>query len=153
MPHESINDLNVHNETKRQAFAPASESRQFTREDAAKAFDRDLLPADKRIPHPELIQIQKWHNEGYQKEELQKLQRQRIEEEAKERAERQQRKQKAEALMVKKKETPRWEFRFRDVSVDSVGKTGRAPGGIGARYGVPHEDRKKGVIKIPTRVE
>ena len=47
----------------------------------------------------------------------------------------------------------RWEFRFRDVSVESVGKDGRDKRGVGARYGIPHEDRKRGQIKIPTRVE
>lgn len=47
----------------------------------------------------------------------------------------------------------RAEFRFRDVSVESVGKDGRAHGRVGAPYGFPHEDRKKGIIKIPRRVE
>lgn len=47
----------------------------------------------------------------------------------------------------------RAEFRFRDIKVESVGKDGRAKGGVGARYGFPHEDRKKGMIKIPRKVE
>lgn len=46
----------------------------------------------------------------------------------------------------------RWEFRFRDVSVEDVGRDGRGRRGVGARYGMPHEDRKKGVVKIPRRV-
>ena len=47
----------------------------------------------------------------------------------------------------------RWDFRFQDVSVDSVGLDGRDPRGVGARYGVPHQDRKKGQVKIPRSVE
>lgn len=47
----------------------------------------------------------------------------------------------------------RAEFRFRDISVESVGKDGRGREGVGARYGMPHEDRKRGIIKIPTKVE
>lgn len=54
---------------------------------------------------------------------------------------------------VKKRETERWEFRFRDISAENVGPDGRDRRGVGARYGIPHEDRKKGQIKIPTRVE
>ena len=46
----------------------------------------------------------------------------------------------------------RWEFRFRDVKVDEVdGERDRR--GVGVRYGMPHEDRKKGQIKIPRRVD
>lgn len=50
-------------------------------------------------------------------------------------------------------ETGRWEFRFRDVSVEDAGRDGRGRRGVGARYGMPHEDRKKGIVKIPRRVE
>lgn len=47
----------------------------------------------------------------------------------------------------------RTEFRFRKISVESVGKDGRSQFGVGARYGAPHEDRKRGAVKIPVRVE
>lgn len=47
----------------------------------------------------------------------------------------------------------RWDFVFRDVSVDAAGRDGRDHRGTGWRYGVPHQDRKKGVVKIPTKVE
>lgn len=47
----------------------------------------------------------------------------------------------------------RWEFRFQDVNIEKGGKDMRGPNGVGARYGVPHQDRKRGQIKIPTRVE
>ena len=48
---------------------------------------------------------------------------------------------------VKKVGTQRWEFRFEDVSAEDAGRKG-----LGARYGVPAQDRKKGQVKIPTRV-
>ena len=134
-------------------FHPPSESRHFTRTDAGKVFDQNLLPAEKRIPHPELVQIQRWYNEGLHKGEVVKLQRKKIEEEERTRVAREKIKEEKEKLLVKKRETPRWEFRFRDVSVESVGKTGRDRRGVGARYGMPHEDRKKGQVKIPRRVE
>lgn len=47
----------------------------------------------------------------------------------------------------------RWDFVFSDVSVESVGYKGRDYRGVGWRYGAPHQDRKKGVVKIPRRVE
>lgn len=151
--HESINDLPVHHATTRQVFHPVSESRHFTRRDAGKVFDRQLLPAEDRIPHPELYQLAKWSNEGVIPAE--RIARQKElnakEEEAKKLKEKY-RKEK-EALMTMKTETPRWEFRFKDVSVESVGKDGKDRRGVGARYGMAHEDRKKGIIKIPTRVE
>lgn len=50
-------------------------------------------------------------------------------------------------------EDARCEFRFRDISVEFAGKDGRDPRGIGMRYGLPPQDRKKGQIKIPTKVE
>ena len=68
-PHESINDLPVHSATRQQLFYPTSESRQFTREDAAKAFSSTLLPADKRIPHPQLVQLERWNAEDISRPE------------------------------------------------------------------------------------
>ena len=46
----------------------------------------------------------------------------------------------------------RWEFRFRDVDVETGVREGKGVR-VGARYGVPHQDRKRGQIKIPKRVE
>ncbi len=151
--HESINDLPVHRATTRQVFHPVSESRQFTRRDAGKVFDRQLLPAEDRIPHPELYRLAKWSHEGVLPGE--RIARQRELNEKEEEAKRLKeiyRKEK-EDLTTKKTETPRWEFRFKDISVDSVGRDGRDRRGVGARYGIPPQDRKKGMIKIPTRVE
>ena len=47
----------------------------------------------------------------------------------------------------------RWDFRFQDVSAEKVGKDGRGREAVGLRYGFPHEDRKRGQVKIPTKVE
>jgi hypothetical protein len=71
--HEPINDLIVHPATRQQLFVPVSESRHFTRVDAGKAFDNDLLPADARIPHPELVQAEREISEGLSFEERQRL--------------------------------------------------------------------------------
>lgn len=51
------------------------------------------------------------------------------------------------------REGGKWEFRFKDISVQDVGKDGRSRKGVGFRYGLPAQDRKRGQIKIPTRVE
>ena len=151
--HESINDLPIHRATDRQVFHPVSESRHFTRRDAGKVFDRDLLPAEDRIPHPELYETAKWEAEGIVKGERIEMRREADERaaQAKERFEKARRER--EKLMVKRVQTPRWEFRFREVQAESAGADGRGLGGVGARYGMPHEDRKKGQIKIPRSVE
>ena len=151
--HESINDLPVHRATELQVFHPVSESRHFTRRDAGKVFDRNLLPAEDRIPHPELVQLEKWRYEGVEREKRLAMQREAnaIEQEKKKEAERARRVR--EAREVKRAETARSVFRFQDIKVESVGQDGRDRRGVGARYGIPPQDRKKGQIKIPTRVD
>ena len=49
-------------------------------------------------------------------------------------------------------ESGRWQFRFREMNADDAGRDGRQRGAVGRRYGLPLPDRKKGQIKIPTRV-
>lgn len=151
--HESINDLPVHPATRQQLFFPTSESRQFTREDAAKAFSPTLLSADKRIPHTQLLQLEKWSVEGISKDErISRF----IALEREQRAEKQEeeRKQKAwEERTQKVVPGRRWDFKFQDASVESVGHDGRSKRGVGHRYGLPHTDRKSGEVKIPTSVE
>ena len=151
--HESINDLPVHAYTKQQIFVPASESRAFTREDAAKTFHPALLPADKRIAHPELLQMEKWSLEGHDTQTRRRLQQEADAKVANERAtkERKQREYDEKTQVVVKGR--RWDFNFQDVSVDKVGKDGRGKDAVGLRYGFPLEDRKRGQIKIPTSVE
>ncbi|MCJ1287292.1 hypothetical protein MMC26_006640 [Xylographa opegraphella] len=152
VPHESINDLPVHRDTLRQIFHPVSESRQFTRLDAGKVFNHTLLPADERIPHPELVEMARVHPDGLNRQErvLRARERMRIEDaekEEKENARREREERETTRVMG-----ARWEFRFRDVDVESRVREGKGAR-VGARYGVPHQDRKRGQIKIPTRVE
>ena len=153
IPHESINDLPVHAATRTQMFYPTSESRQFTREDAAKAFSATLLPADKRIPHTQLLQLEKWSVEGVSKDDrISRF----VALEREQRAEQQEKERKHKAWQERtQKIVPgrRWDFKFQDVSADRVGKDERSKDGIGYRYGLPHTDRKSGEVKIPTSVE
>lgn len=82
------------------------------------------------------------------------MMRNRNEKEEKEKRERERRRREREAREVAKVDAGRSVFMFQDVKIDErVGSDGRGRQGVGARYGVPHQDRKKGQIKIPTRVE
>src|SRR4051812_37931725 len=78
-PHEGINDLTMHAATSPQIFYPTSEARQFTRADAAKVFAEDLLPADERVPHPELALMHQDRLAGLSTEEIKYRQRERDE--------------------------------------------------------------------------
>lgn len=152
--HESINDLNVHKSTKEQIFFPASESRQFTRVDAGSVFEKGLLPADKRIPHPEAIEFHRFRATQTQRdiaaERLSKFYGQEV---------RQRKRARDIKAATLKRNTTRIEgdraiFQITNIAVDehTVGKDGRGVRGVGVRYGLPHQDRKKGQIKIPTSV-
>lgn len=143
--HESINDLPVHQSTLPQLFHPAPESQHFTRRDAGKAFHRGLLPADDRIPHPDMIQSQREYDRGMPAPaRLQAKQERWAEEErlVQEREAEARRKKEEHETFVRGK---RWDFRFERVHADK-----RA---VGWRYGQPLEDRKKGQVKLPRRVD
>jgi hypothetical protein len=152
-PHESVNDLPVHPRTRQQLFYPTSESRQFTREDAAKAFHQDLLPADKRIPHPELITLEKEHLAGIPREERFANQQARDIAAKQAAAEAAERKRKWEERTLRVVPGRRWDFKFQDISAEKTGKNGRSRSAVGIRYGMPHDDRQAGRVKIPTSVE
>lgn len=150
--HEPINDLIVHPATRQQLFVPVAESRRFTRVDAGKAFDNNLLPADDRIPHPELVLAERELEAGLSFEERRRLAEERLEvEQAKKKAEEKRKQEELRKLKVVPQR--RWDFVFQDVSVDKAGRDGRGAGAAGWRYGVPHQDRKRGIVKIPTKVE
>ncbi|KAF2631686.1 hypothetical protein BU25DRAFT_407328 [Macroventuria anomochaeta] len=150
--HEPINDLIVHPATRQQLWVPVAESRHFTREDAGKAFDNSLLPADERIPHPELVKAERELASGLSFEERRKLAEERF---AVETAQKKREEEAREAEIRAQKVVPqrRWDFVFKDISVESAGRNGRDVRGVGWRYGLPHQDRKKGQVKIPTKVE
>ena len=150
--HESINYLTVHKATLPQIFHPVSESRHFTRAEAGEAFERGLLPADQRIPHPELVDIERDNLRGVVVEERlsKNWAKANARDAAMQRAVERRKEREREATKVVR--SGRWEFRFRDVVVDGE-SVGRHVEGTGFRYGVPPQDRKKGQVKIPTRVE
>ncbi|RAL14265.1 mitochondrial 37S ribosomal protein mS45 [Aspergillus homomorphus CBS 101889] len=200
-PHENINDLPVHRLTDPQIFYPVSESRQFNRIDAGRAFSgapallhRDaarmaaepdetirritqgdfrqietvgkgedeqqvLLPADARIPHPHLIandrnRISHGMTEpGLVRTKYYKRLDQEMEVDQKRKERAQQRRERT--IHKVQPENSRFEFRFRDavVSAQTTGANGRGSQAPGHRYGVPSYDRKKGQVKIPTRVK
>jgi len=152
VPHEPINDLIVHPATRQQLFVPVAESRRFTRVDAGKAFDNNLLPADERIPHPELVHAERELESGLPFDERRRLATERFEQEQeKKQAEQRRKEDELRALKVVPKR--RWDFVIQDVSVETAGRDGRGAAAAGWRYGVPHQDRKRGIPKIPTRVE
>ena len=150
---ENINDLNLHAATSQQIFHPTSESRHFTRADAARVFDESLLPADDRIPHPHMTLMHKDAMEGFSASEVKARQEARDQEAEKRRQAIALKRAKKEAETVKTVDSQRWQFRITDINVDDAGYTGRGEKGVGWRYGAPLMDRKKGTIKIPTRVE
>lgn len=152
-PHEPINDLPVLPSTKQQIFYPTSESRHFTRADAAKVFSPTLLPADERIAHPELIQLEKDIAAGVSPEERQQRIRDRDEQLKLEKEKQEQKRLAEEARSRKVVNGARWDFKFQDINVENAGKDGRGKAAVGWRYGAPHQDRKRGLVKIPTSVE
>jgi len=153
VPHESINDLPVHPATMQQIFYPTSESRAFTREDAGRAFKAGLLPADKRIPHPELVELERMKNAKATKEEIKTAMMKRTQEELEMMERKKQKEKEREAREVKVYAGRKWDFKFSDFSLDeTIGRDERSRKGVGARYGFPHEDRKRGQVKIPTSV-
>ncbi|KAK3311520.1 eukaryotic mitochondrial regulator protein-domain-containing protein [Chaetomium strumarium] len=152
-PFEPINDIHVHSYTMQQLFVPTSESREFTRADAAKAFGDHILPPDSKMRIPELVEMERKISQGVpphqaRAEFIEETRKSEQELAAKARA----RLQAAEDRRVRV-DSGRFEFRFEKINAEDVGPTGRARRAVGWRYGVPHMDRKRGQIKIPTSVE
>ncbi|KAF8429113.1 eukaryotic mitochondrial regulator protein-domain-containing protein [Tirmania nivea] len=139
-PNEPINDLPAHPLTHTQHFVPVSESRAFTRADAGAEFG--LPPADKMIPHPELITEERERGQFSPEDRRQRAQAKEQQENEVKRLQDEKRgqKQKEEEMVL---DSGRWRWRIQNA------ETGK----VGFRYGLPHEDRKKGQIKIPTKVE
>lgn len=152
-PLEPINELHVHGYTMQQLFIPTSESRHFTREDAAKAFHHTMLSADSRIPHKELVR----HYGRVKDGERESTSRQTFIDEARasERADvlRDVSKTEFEKRITQTVSTERADFRFKKVAVEDAGPDGRSRRGVGWRYGAPYEDRKKDQVNHPTKYE
>lgn len=152
-PHEPVNEVHVHRYTMQQLFVPVSESRRFTREDAAKAFDETMQSADARSPQPQLIEMERDVLEGkHGRDEGMERFREATQREEEAVARRLARRQEQEEQRTRRVHTDRYEFRFKEVRVEDAGRDGRSRRGTGWRYGVPFDDRKRGVVKIPTSV-
>jgi predicted S18 family serine protease len=150
--HEPINDISVHRYTMQQLFIPTAESRDFTRADAAKAFHETLKPADERVPLPELIDMERDKLNEVPEEEATAKYEQAVTLQAEQAARRAMQRIREEEARYTKVQAGRFEFRFKDVNADVVGRHGKHPDGIGWRYGAPHQDRKRGMSKIPKQV-
>lgn len=155
VPFEPVNDVHIHRHTMQQLFAPVAESRDFTRKDAAAAFYDTMLPADARSPQRGLIAMERKNLTSTKPADR------RANWEAFEEAERRQEEKfaarlaemnEAEEAATTRVKTDRYEFRFREMNVDDAGADGRSTKGLGSRYGAPHMDRKRGMVKIPTSV-
>ncbi|EFR01423.1 hypothetical protein MGYG_04429 [Nannizzia gypsea CBS 118893] len=117
-----------------------------------------LQPAEVRIPHPHMV-VAEGDRSALSNEKGERNRRfmQRIEADERVEKERKEKRKAREAASMTRVEPQagRFEFRFRDVVVsrETVGVDGRGEKGVGRRYGVPHADRRRGEVKIPTRVE
>ncbi|RAL02076.1 mitochondrial 37S ribosomal protein mS45 [Aspergillus ibericus CBS 121593] len=117
-----------------------------------------LQPADVRIPHPHMISSRRAQNlVPQERTEHPKIYRAHLQkaEEAEQERKRRSEERKGKQTQRVQPEDSRFEFRINDVVVsqETTGKDGRNARAPGRRYGVPSYDRKKGQVKIPTRVE
>lgn len=151
-PHEPINEVAVHRYTMQQLFVPVSESRTFTRQDAAKAFHDKLLSVDARSPQAQLIELERDVLKGKSRQESMEKFRKQTGEEENAIAARLAQLEKMEEKKLTRVDSNRFQFRFQEIEVDDVGHDGRSRKGTGWRYGAPLDDRKRGAVKIPTSV-
>ncbi|KXJ90575.1 eukaryotic mitochondrial regulator protein-domain-containing protein [Microdochium bolleyi] len=151
-PLEDINEVHIHPHTMQQIFWPTSESRHFTRKDAAKVFNEDMLPLDKRVQIPELITLEKDIASGTAPYEAAQKFKKSVRDSEFKTAEKARVRATAAESAVTRVRTDRFDLRFQDFNAEAVGTDGRRRSAIGARYGVPHYDRAKGQVKIPTSV-
>ncbi|KAL0937866.1 uncharacterized protein CTRU02_207597 [Colletotrichum truncatum] len=152
VPHEPINEIHVHKLTMQQLFVPVSESRQFNREDAAKAFHRNMLSTDERSPLKELVTLRKDIASGIPRNKAAEKFRATTRAEEDRLIEKERRRLEKAEEDTKRVDTGRFEFRFKEMNVEDVGKDGRGKKAVGWRYGVPFYDRRKGEFKLPTSV-
>lgn len=137
--HEGLQDMPSHPFSRRQIFVPVPESRAFTRADAGQEFG--LPPTEQAVPHPDLVTLQRERLEGLTSDERIAAQQQRDAAAARH-VERDRRRAEKRSEAVAVVEHGRWAWRLKPATT----------GEVGFRYGVPHQDRKKGQIKIPTHV-
>ena len=153
IPHEPINDIHVHSYTMQQVFHPTSESREFTRHDAAKAFGEKILPVDYKMRIPELLGLEKDLASGVARHTAEQNFMQAAMSSERAIADKEIARRKKEEAGKMRVDSGRFEFRFENMNVENAGRDGRSRHGVGWRYGAPYTDRKKGEVKIPTKVE
>ncbi|KAL6234956.1 hypothetical protein BDW75DRAFT_230740 [Aspergillus navahoensis] len=117
-----------------------------------------LQPADVRIPHPSLISFERDRLANPNEiSAVLRVHSARLKEEESAEEERKRRAEERREIRTQhvKPDSSRFEFRIKDVVVskETTGVDGRGAKAPGRRYGVPSDDRKKGQVKIPTRVE
>jgi len=121
--------------------------------------EREVLkPADARIPHPHLVAYEKDRLDARVKSvpgERRRRYEERLAVDEKERQEARARARRRQEANTTRVAAGRWEFVFREAKTtrEGTGMDGRGTGSPGFRYGVPPQDRKRGQVKIPTRVE
>jgi hypothetical protein len=104
-----------------------------------------LKPADARIPHPHLIAYEQDKlNRELNRQEVEKRYQERMRAEAEQTQKAVQRRKMKEEASKERIESGRWQWVVTDV---------KAGENIGSRYGVPNQERKRGVVKIPQKVE
>lgn len=119
-----------------------------------------LKPADARVPHGELIKLEadlatatgdSSRREAIQQAHAAHAQRLKADEES--RAEMfRRREQKREAVRTRL-HRGKWEWVVQNVKVSDVGVgNGKGGNGVGTKYGVPSQDRKRGNVRIPRGV-
>ncbi|GAB1312381.1 37S ribosomal protein S35, mitochondrial [Madurella fahalii] len=150
---EPINDIHVHSYTMQQLFVPTSESREFTRADAARAFGEHILPPDAKMRIPELVDMERNLAGGMEPAQayrafMEAAARSEADVAAAQRARRQRDDERTARVDV-----GRFEYRFEKINAEDVGRNGRSRKAVGWRYGVPFSDRRRGEVKIPTKVE
>ncbi|CAI7603590.1 unnamed protein product [Penicillium glandicola] len=117
-----------------------------------------LQPADVRIPHPHMVALERDRlanpNERLAVADLQSKRLERQDAIEKERGERIQARREKKLTTVSP-ENSRFDYRIKDTiyTTETTGVDGRGSKAVGRRYGVPHRDRTRGEVKIPTRVE
>lgn len=151
-PFEPINDIHVHSYTTQQLFVPVSESRQFTRADAAKAFGDKILPPDSKMRIPELVQLERDIAAGMEPSDARDQFIKSAAESERVLAEKHRARLQAEEDRKTRVDSGRFEFRFESFNAEDVGPKGRSRNAVGWRYGVPFMDRRRGEVKIPTSV-
>lgn len=117
-----------------------------------------LKPADSRIPHPHLIAFEKDKlNKDIAPLERRARHRQRLEEDEERRQAMKKSAQEEEEAKKTRIDVGRWQLVVTEVQStrQGVGIDGKGDGkgAVGQRYGVPSQERKKGRVKIPTKVE